>query len=126
MLVHHSGGRKSRITIKTMFLITVCFCKHAMSFKLLEIQFGLDDSYIERIVMSTISLCHVILYNFTVRWFTQEENERDQTLFDNFPNAMCAIDASVQEISQPEQNQRIWYSGKHKKHCIKIQAAISP
>ena len=109
-----------------MFLITVCFCKHAMSFKLLEIQFGLDDSYIERIVMSIILICHVILYNFTVRWFTQEENERDQTLFDNFPNAMCAIDASVQEISQPEQNQRIWYSGKHKKHCIKIQAAISP
>ena len=126
--VHHSGGRKSKLSIKTMFLITICFCKHALSFKILGTQFGLDSSYLERIVWSTISICHNVLFNFTVKWFTQEENEREisQTLFDYFPNAICAVVASVQEISRPKKNQSIWYSGKHKKHCIKIQAAISP
>ena len=126
MLACHSGGRKSKISIKTMFMITICFCKHAMSWRLLQGQFGLDSSYIERIVITTIATCHMVLFNIHVKWYMHEENERDLTLFENFPNAICAIDASVQEISRPRQNQKQWYSGKHKKHCIKVQAAVGP
>ena len=102
MLAHHLGGRKSKISVKTMFMITICFCKHAMSFRLLQGQFGLDNSYLERIVVTTIAICHGVLFSSHVRWHIHEENKRDHTLFENFPNSMCAIDASVQEISRPK------------------------
>ena len=126
MLRIHSGGRISKITTKTMFMIALCFCKHALSFRYLQEQFGLSSSYLERIIFSTISACHVPLFHIFVKWVTHEENERDQTLFENFPYSMCAVVASVQEITREKNSQNIWYSGKHKKHCIKIQAAVGP
>ena len=91
------GGRKSKLSIKTMFLIALCFCKHALSFVFLETQFGFNHSYLERIVFHTISICHHILFNFAVKWISQEENERDGILFEYFPFATCAIDGQYQK-----------------------------
>lgn len=36
------------------------------------------------------------------------------------------FDATVQKISRPGKNQRAFYSGKHKFHCVKTQAFVSP
>ena len=36
------------------------------------------------------------------------------------------FDATVQKISRPGKNQRAFYSGKHKFHCVKTQVFVSP
>jgi len=48
--------------------------------------------------------------------------------FLNFPNAIGAVDSSIIKIRRPENNeeQKKFYSGKHKKHCIKFQCIVNP
>ena len=44
----------------------------------------------------------------------------------DFPLLLGSVDATVQRISRPFNNQGDYYSGKHKCHVIKVQALVSP
>ena len=97
----HAGGRHPSLTPKTLFLITLAYCKHAMTFQLLGNQFGLTDSYIGRIIESTIGRLAPILSSSFIIFTPFEDLKRDNLLFSDFPSAYGALDASVQPIPKP-------------------------
>ena len=67
-----------------------------------------------------------MLYDSQVKWITLDELIANHQTFGNHPFYIGAVDASVQKIHRPREDQRLWYSGKHKCHCIKVQAMVSP
>ena len=126
LALNHSGGRHSRISLKSMFLITLVYLKSAMPLANMKIQFGLSMSYLSDLISETVSLCAPIIGPFFIRWIPMEQYITNNTCFRNFPQCICAVDASVQEIPRPRVDQKNFYSGKHHFHCLKMQVAVGP
>lgn len=113
----HRGGRQSYYSPQTIFLITLCFLKTAMQYT--SIYFGI-------LIDKTIDACAPILTNHAIRWISMAENIQKNALFRFFPSCICAVDGSVQRIPRPTTDQKSYYSGKHKFHCLKMQVAVGP
>ena len=126
MMKAHSGGRRSRFSSMTIFLITLTYLKSAMPLTNLGFQFGLSLPYISTLVTDTVTLCAPVLAEQLIKWIPIDEYTKRNCCFDNFPQCVCAVDASVQEISRPKLNQEEFYSGKHHFHCLKMQVAVGP
>jgi hypothetical protein len=46
--------------------------------------------------------------------------------FEHFPAAFAIVDASSIFMQRPSRHQTQYYSGKYKRHCIKVQALVTP
>lgn len=51
---------------------------------------------------------------------------KSNIIFDNFPDAVGAIDVSLIQTVRPKVNQKLFYSPKHHQHGIKLQALVTP
>ena len=109
----------SMISPKTRLLLALCYCKHNEKWGMIGMNFGIDPSYAERVVMKVIGETSKIFFGQFVKWISVIDRITDNKIY-------CFIDATVQLISRPKHAQRAYYSGKHKIHCIKIQAFVSP
>lgn len=122
----HTGGRHSKFSPETQFLITLMYLKSAMPLHDLAFELQISVSYLSTLIWETIKICAPILERWAIRWISYEEDVATRHLFQNFPNCVCAVDASVQEIPKPRHNQKLFYSGKHHYHCLKMQVAVAP
>lgn len=114
MEIAHEGGRQGYYSAETVFLITLCHLKTSMNFLTLEIQFGFISHYMDMLISNTIRICAPILEKWMIRWIPIGENFLDNNLFRFFPQCI-AVDGSVQNC---------FYSGKYKRHCLKMQVAV--
>ena len=121
-----SGGRHSKLSPSTWLLVVLYWCKHAPTWRQLGSSLGYSEQHIARKVLSLMHVVAPMVFCKFVRWISMDELVLNHQQFENFPNCLGAVDASVQRIHRPENDQRRWYSGKHKCHCIKVQAMVSP
>jgi hypothetical protein len=49
-----------------------------------------------------------------------------QEQFQSFPGVFAIVDASPMFIRRPKRNQDYYYSGKYRRHCVKVQALVTP
>jgi hypothetical protein len=47
-------------------------------------------------------------------------------VFENFPGVFGIVDASPVFTNRPSRHQQQYYSGKFKRHCVKVQALVTP
>ena len=121
------AGRHFKLTVRDRFLMLLVYYKLYITHTLSGFLFDLDQSnvhrdirYMEPVVKSCIPLPQK-LYNITRRLRTVEEVEK------YFPEFKAFIDATEQEIQRPKNKKRKkdYYSGKKKKHTVKIQYMVN-
>ena len=121
------AGNHFKHSVRDRFLMLLVYYKLYITHTLSGFLFDLDQSnvhrdirYIEPIVKSCIPLPQK-LYNITRRLRTVEEVE----LY--FPGLKAFVDSTEQEIQRPKnkKKQKEYYSGKKKKHTVKIQYMVN-
>ena len=121
-----SGGSRSRLTPKTWFLVALFWTKNKPSWRVLGESLDFTEQHVARKVLQLIIATWAPLAQTFIRWISMDELVLNGQTFANHPNCIGAVDASVQKIMRPSGDQQLWYSGKHKCHCIKVQAMVSP
>lgn len=106
-------GKKPSLSIEDRILLTIYYLRHHPTFVNLGNTFGISESYANKIY-------HYIL-NILVKELHVDSNKK---LLDKDLDTIV-IDVSEQEIERPVKKQKDYYSGKKKKHTIKIQIIIA-
>ena len=122
------AGRHFKHPIRDRFLMLLVYYKLYITHTLASFLFDLDQSnvhrdirYMEPIVSSCIPPLPQKLYNITRRLRTVQEVEI------YFPGFKAFIDSTEQEIQRPKnkRKRKNYYSGKKKKHTVKIQYMVN-
>ena len=112
---------------KTKFLMTLIHLKHYESWQLLASNFNINHSYAYETVHAIITKGWPVLKEKYIKWISVSKRITNYNLrLKDFPLLIGSVDATVQRISKPKQNQGDYYSGKHKCHVMKVQAFVSP
>lgn len=62
-----------------------------------------------------------------IKWISVSERiTQCRIIVPEWPALLGSLDATVQPINRPKVDQKNYYSGKHKMHCIETQALASP
>lgn len=94
---------------------------------MIALNFGLNYSYAERIIVKTVGKTSTVLAEQFVQWIgVIDRISKYEVYNEDWPTIIGSLDTTVQLISRPKENQEEFYSGKHKFHCIKKQALVSP
>lgn len=126
-IVEHRIHSDSMVSPKTRFLMTLVYCKFDEPWRKFSLNFGINFSYAQKIVLNFIKSTKDSLVKNYINWISVSERITKFNLhIDDFPTLVGSLDATVQRISRPGQNQKAYYSGKHKYHCVKTQAFVSP
>ena len=125
--LHRSGkGKQFSLNPIDMLLVTFTFLTTGYKYKILSQIFHLDDSLICRTIKFTIkNISKPLVDNFcNLKLYLEPNEER----FQNFPNAIGAIDTSFILIEKPglrEEQKKNW-SYKHGSCGVKIQCLVRP
>lgn len=122
-------GRKPTISAKDAFFITLVVLKHFDTWAKHAIDFGLQPSSLEKSVHRVISTVEPILYMRFVREISMETLKNDGTVFTNYPYALYATDVKFQPSYRPSgrfQEQKEYFSAKHKLYGHKIECSVAP
>ena len=114
------------VSPKTKFLITLTWCRFNETYKPLAMKFGLKYTYAREISIKTMRICQPILESVFVKWISVSTRLSANIQIIDYQYLLGSVDATVQKIYRPSINQRAFYSGKHKMHCMKTQALVSP
>jgi hypothetical protein len=102
-------GRKSLLTVETMLLLTLSYLRNYRTFLILGNQFGISESYACKI-FHRISDILIRVLKFT---------NRKELM--NADLEKVIIDVTEQPVERPVKNQKDYYSGKKKRHTVKVQ-----
>ena len=116
----------SLLTPQTRFLLTLTWCKFNETYKPMAMKFGIKYTYARAIVHSTIKRTQPVLEQIFIKWTSVPARLAANVQVADFQFLLGSVDATVQKVYKPTRNQRDYYSGKHKMHCIKTQAIVSP
>lgn len=119
--------KDAMLTPKTKLLLTLCWCKHAETFKYIAENYNITYTYGHDVILSTIQCTASRLVEKYIKWISVNERITDYHLqLRDWPLLLGSLDATVQEINNPHLDNDPYYSGKHKFHCEKVQAFVSP
>lgn len=121
----HYGGHPTKFSAMTMFFMTLHWCKFGLPWVLMAERFHISESQVSRIVYSSMVACLQPLWQSQVKWASMTDVEKGMR-FEEFPDALGAVDASCQRIRLPAHDRVSFYDGKHKAHTIKVQAFVTP
>jgi hypothetical protein len=121
------AGRLFKLDIKDRFVMLLVYYRLYITYTLAGFLFDLDQSNICRDIQKIESLVRQCLpipqkiYNITKRLRTPDEVEQ------YFPGFLAFIDSTEQQIPRPvnERKRKAFYSGKKKKHTVKIQIMVN-
>ena len=116
----------SLLTPQTRFLLTLTWCKYNETYKPMAMKFGIQYTYARSVVHSTIIRAQPVLEKIFIKWTSVPARLAANIRVEDFQFLLGSVDATVQRVYRPSKNQRDYYSGKHKMHCIKTQAIVSP
>ena len=114
------------VSPQTRFLLTLTWCKFNETYKPMAMKFGLKYTYARQIVTSTIHIAQPILERIFIKWTSVPARLAANIQVADYQYLLGSVDATVQRVYRPSVGQRNYYSGKHKMHCIKTQAFVSP
>ena len=119
--------RDVQLAGKTKFLLALFFCKFNETFEMILLNFGIKMTYAHQVILSTIEKTYKILLLKYVRWISVSQRITEYNIIlPDGPTLLGSLDATVQPINRPKVDQQLYYSGKHKQHCMKTQALVSP
>ena len=121
------AGRPFKLDLENRFLMLLVYYRLYITYTLAGFLFDLDQSNICRDIQKIENLirqCIPIpqkIYNKTKRLRTPEELEQ------YFPGFLSFIDSTEQQIPRPKnkKKRKAYYSGKKKKHTVKIQLMVN-
>jgi hypothetical protein len=116
------GRRRSMEGIDRFFILMV-FLTSGCTLTQMGSGLGVSRALITRVVHQTLDDVQAPLEQFFPA--TQADIQCEAT-FDNHPDAFGIVDASPIFIQRPTKHQDEYYSGKFKRHCVKVQACITP
>ena len=79
--------------------------------------------------MNVIYKSYKLLSDKYIKWISVIDRLSEYKIYNpDWPTLLGSLDATVQPISRSrvEEVQKAYYSGKHKMHCVKTQALVSP
>ena len=125
LILPRGRGRKD-MPIRDGLALFLAWATSGMTYNEISIHFGVSRSTLFRTVESVIRRTKNALVQTYIP-STIDDATADGA-FVNFPDAFGAVDATVIEISRPydSENQKKYYCGKHKFHCVKFQCLINP
>ena len=107
------GLKKSKLSLEDCLLLTIYYLRHYPTFINLADVFEISESY-----------CHKI-YSRYVKILAQIETlPNRKQLLENPPDTLI-IDVTEQPIERPVKGQKPYYSGKKKRHTVKVQILAS-
>lgn len=105
-------GQKSSISLEDKLMLTLIYFRQYPTFDQLGKQFGISESYANKIYHEIANIL-VTVIKFTNR---KELNDKDLEA--------VIIDVTEQPIERPKKKQKAYYSGKKKRHTIKVQLVV--
>ena len=114
-------GHQPQIDTKNQFFLLLHFCSSYQPLQKIAAIADVETSVLYRNIMSAAEKVKKTL----LKKFIKHRKPKRQ--FDNFPEAIGACDASLIPIhSFNKETQKQFYSVKHKRHGIKLQAIVDP
>jgi hypothetical protein len=107
------GIKKSELSLKDRILLTIYYLRHYPTFANLADVFDISESY-----------CHKIYTRYTRILVKVETLPNRKELLENPPDTVI-IDVTEQPIERPVKGQKPYYSGKKKRHTVKVQILAS-
>jgi len=107
------GLKNSELSLEERVLLTIYYLRHYPTFANLADVFEISESY-----------CHKIYSRYAKNFVKVETLPNRKNLLKN-PDDTLIIDVTEQAIERPVKGQKPYYSGKKKKHTIKVQILAS-
>jgi hypothetical protein len=110
--IKNRGKQTSRLTVEDKLLLTLTYVRHYPTFQQLGSQFGISESYAHK------------LYERYRGYLVQIRRLPGHRALLNPELTAILIDVTEQPIERPRRRQRIYYSGKKRRHTIKAQLVV--
>jgi hypothetical protein len=121
----HGMGRRG-MDSKSKLFVLLAWLTSGLTYLRLGLELGIAKTIVSEVVHTTANaIKEAIIAAFLPRHNTDPQANCDLA-FPDFPDAYAAVDASVVAIWKPLVDQKLYYSGKHKFHCVKVQALVRP
>jgi hypothetical protein len=105
------------------FFIVMVYRTSGYTLKKVAMSLNVSKSFVERTLQKTVDNIQVPLEQF---FSANQANIQCELTFENHHEVFCIVDASPVLIRRPARHQIEYYSGKYKRHCVKIQAGLTP
>ena len=105
-------GKKSSLCLEDMLLLTFYYMRHYPTFDQIGKSFGISESY----------ACKIFHRITTILVKVLDMKSRNELLNSNLETIL--IDVTEQSIERPQKKQKAYYSGKKKRHTIKVQLVV--
>ena len=121
---HPRRYNKFKLTARNRMLMVFVWLRHYPREELLAAQFGVSINVVSRDIHYIIPILWHYLES-QILWPNHQQWTELAGNWENFPNAVGAIDGTVTEINMPlSEPQHEFYSGHAKYHCISTQIII--
>ena len=122
-IVHKKGGRTPKLCIEDLLLMTLKYYRDYPTFSSISLSFGIDKSNAFRWINKIENMLNDIfenLINIEIKCSDLSKKGKEITISEKI------VDVTECSIQRPknQETQREYYSGKKKKHTIKIQIII--
>ncbi len=109
-------GRSPQLVPMDQFYGTLNFCRSAPDYFDLGRDLGVKESTVKNLVWNVIEKCTP---NELMPVWSMTESRSQGFTYHYFPESLLSGDCRVQMRLRPTYDQKAYYSGKHKFHCLK-------
>ena len=122
---HPNGGSKWKLCPRSTGLLVLAFLRKGIPYSDVAEHFGLSEARARIIIQQTLpKMLNHLDYFVAWRSWVEQESHLPEAEGRHFSNCVCIVDATEHECNRPTVNQRNFYSGKSKTHCVKFQISI--
>lgn len=121
-------GKKNKVKAKDAFMMALCVLKHYSHWDKHALDFNLKTSTFEKMIMKMFSIIEHPLCDLLIQPVTMAKQRAKGNLFTNYPYALYATNVKFQPSHRPSgrfQEQKRYFSGKHKLYGLKIEASVA-
>lgn len=126
-LIKAGGGRPPKLSVSDQILLTLVYLHHLPTFQMLGVQFGVSESAAHYIFHYWLKILRDLLPASLVEQVKKNESEWEwiEEILSSFE---LIVDSWEQPRERPKeyQEQKIFYSGKQKRHTYKNQLIVMP
>lgn len=122
-------GRKPVLGAKDAVFVTLAILKHYDTWEKHGLDFGVGAPTLERLTHRVIDTVTESLYRRFVKPLSMKNQRDNGYSFANYPYALYATDVKFQPSYRPKgrfQEQKEYYSAKHKLYGMKIEVSVAP
>ena len=126
-IIKKGGGRKIKLCTKEQIILTLIYLRHAVTFQLLGIQFGISESAANYIFHRWLPIIIEVLPASVLEQVKKSESDTE-FLTEILAQVQLIVDSCEQARERPSdyQSQKKFYSGKKKTHTMKNQVIVLP